>query len=60
MSGGETLPPPGSTEAQAMGCNCEPRDGEGGYVDPRWPDWITVQCLVHGAGAYLKGRQKSG
>lgn len=50
MSGREDLPQPGTTEAQALGCNCMLRDGEGGFVDPRWPQWITVQCPIHGAG----------
>ena len=51
MSGREDLPQPGTTEAQALGCNCMLRDGEGGFVDPRWPQWITVQCPLYGAGA---------
>lgn len=51
MSDQEDLPQPGTTEAQAMGCNCMLRDGEGGFIDPRWPQWITVQCPLHGAGA---------
>lgn len=40
--------PPGSTEAYALGCNCQPRDGEAGYVNPAWPDWITERCPLHG------------
>lgn len=50
MTAREDLPQPGTTEAQAEGCNCMLRDGEGGFVDPRWPQWITVQCPIHGAG----------
>lgn len=48
MSGGNNAPPPGSTEAQAMGCNCKPRDGEGGYRAGRkvWHRTDPARCAM--------------
>lgn len=40
--------PPGSTEARAQGCTCQMRDGEMQPGNPDWPDWLTLDCPVHG------------
>ena len=40
--------PPGSTEARALGCTCQMRDGELTPGHPDWPDWLTLGCPVHG------------
>ena len=37
---------PGTREAIAAGCTCQPRDGEG-INNPRWPDWLTAGCPLH-------------
>lgn len=37
---------PGTPEAMALGCTCQPRDGEG-INNPRWPEWLTQGCPLH-------------
>ncbi|MBY0134474.1 hypothetical protein [Paracoccus yeei] len=40
--------PPGTKEAIAAGCTCQPNDGEG-VQNPRWPEWLTAGCPLHDA-----------
>lgn len=47
MTEEKTLPSPGSPEAQAMGCKCQPRDFEEAE-NPTHPNWITQGCPLHG------------
>ena len=46
MSGG-VVAPPGTPAAVSRGCSCVPYDDDGPR-DPRWPDWLTLGCPVHG------------
>lgn len=39
-------PSPGSPEAIALGCNCQPRD----FDEPEnlnYPQWLTINCPIH-------------
>lgn len=46
MSKKALLPSPGSPEAQAQGCVCQPRDFEE-RENPHFPGWLTEGCPVH-------------
>lgn len=46
MTAKDKVPSPGSPEAQAAGCTCQPRDFDE-PENPQHPGWLTRNCPVH-------------
>lgn len=50
----QRIPSPGSPEAQAQGCSCQPRDFDESE-NSAFPGWLTVGCPLHGSTAAQRG-----